>query len=284
MMSDIFHIKKLNCTYSVDKPSVLEISDLRIHQGELIFFLGASGVGKSTLIESLGLMTNTIKYTNSNDICYNSADHGLINLVKQWDKSSVELSKFRSKEFSFIFQTTNLFESVSLIDNIILPSFVEDIDTARKDAEELLKIFLPKINDYNTRLAGDLSGGQKQRLAFVRALIAESKVLFCDEPTGNLDIGNAKLLMNHLQENLQENKSTALIVSHDVRLAVQYASKIILMTKVNRPDGTSYGSVTRENQFIKTETNDWKHSDGKISSDQLIENLVQHFDNNIEDE
>ncbi|MBM72248.1 MAG: hypothetical protein CL847_05650 [Crocinitomicaceae bacterium] len=283
-MADIFHIKKLNCTYGVEKPSVLEINDLRIQQEELIFFLGASGVGKSTLIESLGLMTNTIKNSKNNDVRYNSADHGQINLVKQWDKSSVELSKFRSKEFSFIFQTTNLFESVSLIDNIILPSFVENLDAARENAERLLKIFLPKINDYHTRLAGDLSGGQKQRLAFVRALIAESTVLFCDEPTGNLDVGNAKLVLRHLQQTIKENKSTALIVSHDVRLAVQFASRIILMTKVKRPDGTSYGSITSDNQFIKTDNNNWKYSDSEISNDQLIKKLVEHFDNTIEDE
>lgn len=283
-MADIFHIKKLNCTYSVEKPYVLEISDLRIQQEELIFFLGASGVGKSTLIESLGLMTNTIKHSNTNNVFYNSSNSGLINLVKQWDKSSVDLSEFRSKEFSFIFQTTNLFESVSLIDNIILPSFVDNLDAAREEAEKLLKIFLPKIEDYNTRLAGDLSGGQKQRLAFVRALTAKSTVLFCDEPTGNLDVGNAKLVLRHLQKTIKKNKSTALIVSHDVRLAVQFASKIILMTKVERPDRTSYGSITGDNQFVKTDNNVWKYSDSKISNDQLIDKLVEHFDNNIEDE
>lgn len=283
-MNKIFQINKLSCTYSAIKPVVLEVNDLTINQGEIIFFLGASGVGKSTLIESLGLMTNTIKHTRHNEVYYTSDEDGLINLTDKWDSSSLELSNFRSNEFSFIFQTTNLFESVSLIDNVILPSFVGNIEEAREQAENLLKIFLPKIDDYHTRLAGDLSGGQKQRLAFVRALTAKSKVIFCDEPTGNLDIGNAHLVMRHLKSNINKHDSTALIVSHDIRLAVDFASKIILMTKINRADSSSYGAITKENQFERLNDNTWQSSTGTVSDTTLISMLIEHFNKNIEDE
>lgn len=284
-MSSIFEIKSLKCSYKNDQKPVLEIRDLTISEGEMLFFLGASGVGKSTLIESLGLMTDTTSHISDNTISYyTKGSNSRQNIINKWKENSKSLSSFRSEEFSFIFQSTNLFESVSLIDNIILPSFVDDKSDAEARAIELLKVFLPNINNYHTRLAGDLSGGQKQRLAFARALTTKYRVLFCDEPTGNLDFGNAGLVMSKLKEKIISEASTALIVTHDIRLAVEHASRIILMTKENRSDGSSFGFVSIENQFKKVSNNIWRTHSSEMSNAKMIKLLEDHFKNCIDDE
>ena len=118
----------------------------------------------------------------------------------------------------------------------------------------------------------------------MRALTAKSRVLFCDEPTGNLDVGNASLVMKKLQQNITEHSSTALIVSHDIHLAIKFATRIILMTKEERDDGSSFGYINKQNQFIKNKQNVWKNVEGTFSDVKLIEILASHFEDCIEDE
>ena len=111
-----------------------------------------------------------------------------------------------------------------------------------------------------------------------------SRVLFCDEPTGNLDVGNARKVMNKLRESLQNNKSTALIVSHDIHLAVEYASKIILVTKNSRSDQSTYGSIESNNQYERLGDGSWMSEDKNFTPDEFVSFLMSHFITSVGDE
>ena len=100
-----------------------------------------------------------------------------------------------------------------------------------------------------------MSGGQRQRLAFVRAIASNFTILLADEPTGNLDFANAKKLIKHLIDNVKERETTSLIVSHDIDLAVNHATKIVYIDKIenkkskNKKDHFHYGLINGENTY-----------------------------------
>jgi ABC-type multidrug transport system ATPase subunit len=153
-------------------------------------------------------------------------------------------------------------ENFTAYENICLSQMIKsdaNLSEAIDGAELLMKkVGLPKSKvDFNT-LSVNLSGGQRQRVSFVRALNTSFKILLCDEPTGNLDEVNAHELLDIVKQNLNEDK-TAIIVSHDINLALKYADKIIVITK--NPE-YNFGEVLAQNIFNKS---DWEH----ISSNEL---------------
>ena len=118
----------------------------------------------------------------------------------------------------------------------------------------------------NNRKISEMSGGQRQRLAFVRAIAGDFSVMLADEPTGNLDWFNANNLMSKLIENIKTKSSSAIIVTHDIDLAVRHANKIVLMEKkssVNNEEKLSFGLVSRESTFTKNESDQWKSLNAK---------------------
>jgi ABC-type lipoprotein export system ATPase subunit len=279
-----YKIRNLHCSYARSIAPVLIINELDVPAGEVVFFIGESGVGKSTLIESVGLMSDTIQQQNDTSLLYFKENEEL-DILKLWNKGSSALSAFRSKEYSFIFQSTNLFEDLSIIDNVIIPSFNvkgEKRSEVTSRAQGYLAQLLTNVSEseYDTKFAGALSGGQKQRLAFVRALTSPHSVIFCDEPTGNLDTGNAKRLMKMLRDRIKERKSTAMIVSHDIPLALDFADRIILMTKEITNNGETYGAIKKENQFVKQADGAWKAGERRMTRFEFHQFLEKHFENN----
>lgn len=281
-MSLLFNIKNLKCQYPGSTYPVLEIDQFEIYRGELIFFLGVSGVGKSTLIESLGLMNRTVLDTPGADLTYYRQGQP-VSLVKLWNKGSGALSAFRSEQYSFIFQSTNLFERVSLKGNAIMPALTgntnsEDLDSrARNLAEELLQNITQ--TDYEQKNAGAISGGQKQRLAFIQAMVSQHEVLFGDEPTGNLDWGNAQKVMNKLKAHIHDNQKTGLVVSHDVHLSTAFADRIVLMTGKSSSQNASIktGQILAENVFTRLGDR-WESTGGSLTSTALQQKLMSHFE------
>jgi len=243
----LFKIQNLQCAYNlIAADKVLQINELIIPKNSLTFLLGASGCGKSTLLETLGLMNNTIAGGN---ILFNPEVEGYkINLNNIWETSNQsQLNSIRKKHYSFIFQNTNLMENFTAYENVCLSGMIKE-NIAQEDAMPKAKMLMEKIklpeNEVNlTTLAVNLSGGQRQRLAFVRALNNNASVLFCDEPTGNLDEANANELFEIIKSNLHEGLS-AIVVSHDINLAVKYADQIIVITK---DIDKGYGEVKAEN-------------------------------------
>lgn len=281
-MKRLFTIRNLKCQYPGASKPVLEIDAFDVFKGELIFFLGASGVGKSTLIESLGLMNQTVAKDPRTELTYHSS-RGNYALLDLWEGDPKELAQFRSKEYSFIFQRTNLFEKVSLQSNAILPSLadVDAFSQVRLRSKALAQQLLQNVtdSDFEFKNAGALSGGQKQRLAFIQAIISPHEVLFGDEPTGNLDWGNAQKVMNTLKAHIASEERTGLIVSHDINLSLAFADRIVLMTgRSTSADGQEQiGQILEENVFAR-EAGAWKSSNGTITHGALSDKLKSHFE------
>lgn len=271
----IYNIKNLECQYANSPFPVLTVETLQIHRGQVVFIVGPSGVGKSTILETMGLMNNTIVRNPDSHIDFITDKGTKIDLSKLWDKSERVLSRFRLENLSFIFQSTNLMATLNVYENIILPSLLQGngkkvaIDKAKK----VLKKIAPDINGH--KKISEISGGERQRVAFARAILGDFAVLFADEPTGNLDKANATNLLQSLMEYLHEAKRTAVIVTHDVDLAVKHADKIVFIEKVSRENSqSSYGIIRASSCFIKKELTWTNEKDNNLISDQKFRELL----------
>ena len=243
-MDHLFEIKNLSCSY--DRSSgeaagriVLRIDNLTLPRGEKIFIVGESGIGKSTILEVLGLMNNTIVLRPETVFrFYEKAGAPPVDLLKLWETSNDRaLSAFRLRHFSFIFQNTNLMRNFTAFENIAFTRMLQgySAETSYEKASRILSdLGLPQVGQ--ERMAQELSGGQQQRLAFARAILPDFTVLFGDEPTGNLDGENASRVMELLSQKLTLLKgSSAIIVSHDMALAISFADRIIKIRKEFQP-------------------------------------------------
>lgn len=245
MKDTLFQIQDIICAYNREKP-VLKIEKLDIPQGELVFLLGVSGAGKSTLIETLALMNNTLE---SGAIYFETGKQNNLEYSELWQRNdATEIANIRKEHFSFIFQDTNLMENFTAYENICLSKMIKQ-DVGQEEVMPSAKALAEKVglpeNELNTEtLAIHLSGGQRQRLAFIRAINNDFSVIFGDEPTGNLDEKNADELLRILKSNLSE-KSAAVLVSHDIDLAIRHADRIIVITA--SPEG--YGEILQDNIF-----------------------------------
>lgn len=239
-MDKLFEIRKLKCSY--DKPYrpgqskvVLHIDDMTLPKGKKIFIVGESGIGKSTILEVLGLMNNTIVPDSETVFNFYGDDGAPIDILAMWKRGSDrELSDFRRRHFNFIFQSTNLMRNFTAYENISITRMLQGYsqeESFDRASHVLADLGLGHID--SNRMAQELSGGQQQRLAFARAIIPEFTVLFGDEPTGNLDGENALKAMELLTAKLAEYKgSSAIIVSHDMHLAVLFGDVIIKVNKL----------------------------------------------------
>lgn len=231
----MYRLKNINCSYEKSVRPVLEIDELEIDPNEVVFFVGPSGVGKSTILETLGLMNNTVLNKNDDSLFELNINNEHLDMLTIWNKNESELSKYRNDYFSFIFQENNLFQSLSGFQNAISSSMIKGASAADAFllANDVRKEILDDINldnsidDFNINA---ISGGQRQRLSFIRAIITNYNILFADEPTGNLDWLNAEILMKYLIKKMKKN-SLAIIVSHDIHLALEFADKIVYIEK-----------------------------------------------------
>ena len=250
-MQMLFEIANLRCSY--DKPYlpgqskvVLEIEHLQLPRGKKIFIVGESGIGKSTILEVLGMMNNTLVPDPSTRFLFCDKEGKQTDLRALWEKNSdEELSAFRLRHFNFIFQSTNLMRNFTAYENIAITRMLQGYaqeESFSKAAGVLADLGLGSL-DWD-RLAQELSGGQQQRLAFARAILPDFSVLFGDEPTGNLDPDNAMKAMELLSEKLtQLNGSSAVIVTHDMHLATTFADIVIKVRKVVRAEKDCHGET-----------------------------------------
>lgn len=252
-MSKLFEIANLRCSYDKkyregQSRVVLEIEHLSIPRGKKIFIVGESGIGKSTILETLGMMNNTIVPGGSTRFSFFD-DQKEVDLKNMWKKRDKVLSDFRLKHYSFIFQSTNLMKNFTAYENIAFTRMLQGysrFSCFQRTRQVLEDLGLEHVEQM--RMAQELSGGQQQRLAFARAIIPDFTVLFGDEPTGNLDAENAVRVMEILTNKLNEHEgASAIIVSHDMHLAVTFADVIVKIRKCVRPkkneddEDVSYG-------------------------------------------
>lgn len=260
----LYEIENLQCTYDknyVEGKSkiVLTIQHLQIPRGKKIFIVGESGIGKSTILEVLGMMNNTTIPNKQSKFIFFDDDNLPVDMNAMWNRGNDdELSEFRRKHFNFIFQSTNLMRNFTAYENITITRMLQGYskeEAFAKAHQVMADLGLDHIDE--TRMAQELSGGQQQRLAFARAIIPDFTVLFGDEPTGNLDADNARKAMELLSNKLNEMKgSSAIIVSHDMRLAIDFADVIIkikrcVSEKTNHyDDNTFYGLITDQSVYV----------------------------------
>jgi ABC-type lipoprotein export system ATPase subunit len=230
MENPLFIIKNLVCSYR-NGNDVLKIRELVIPRNRFVVLIGKSGSGKSTVLETLGLMNNTIK---SGDVHFYPSDKNEpLSYKNYWEPShKKEIARLRREYFSFIFQNTNLMQNFTAHENACLSQMILGVpfsEAMGKVKASMETMGLEEVLE--DRNASTLSGGQKQRLAFVRAITPEFTVLFGDEPTGNLDDDNSNELMFKLHQNITEFHRTAIIVSHNIILSEKYADMIIVLKK-----------------------------------------------------
>ena len=193
---------------------VLKGIDLSVFKGEMIAVVGASGVGKSTLLHLMGVLDRPTK----GDVFYKGE-----NIFGQTDK---KLAVFRNKNIGFVFQFHHLLPEFTALENVMMPVLIggEDRVLAGKMAEELL--FDVGLQERLHHKPGELSGGEQQRVAIARALIQSPDMLLADEPTGNLDTHTGDEVFNLLLRLNQEKGITMIIVTHNERLAGKMKRRI----------------------------------------------------------
>ncbi len=236
----LFYIEKLSCAYVENQP-VLEAKKLTIPKRKITVLLGPSGSGKSTLLETLGLMTQTVD-NKSSSIQFFPNDIDEHNLADMWaDNQEPERYHIRMQYYSFIFQSTNLMPNFSALENVGLTELIQNKPESEayfNAIESLVKNLSVTSLSYDKK-PFEFSGGERQRLAFARAINPEFTVLFGDEPTGNLDHFNSVKLMHFIREFIttQRENASAIIVSHNIPLTLDFADCIIVLSK--RENGIS---------------------------------------------
>ena len=263
MQQALFSITNLSCGYNSNR-TVLSVDALKIYSGQITFIVGKSGSGKSTMLETLGFMNNTFNSKNAKQVIFHDNKTKVeTDMVGLWPQKIANHSKFRNDHFSFIFQENNLLEHFCASDNILVPMLLagNDSKTAMDEIRHAFKeIHLPEhLMAQNTRM---LSGGQRQRISFLRALLSKKPVLFGDEPTGNLDPVTARALMTMIKDNIGNTGSSAIIVSHDLPLACNFADRIIML-KVD--EETQMGVI---GNIFEKKGQDWVNEISNESIDQ----------------
>ena len=211
-------VKNVSKTYNNKK--VLDKIDLEIKQGEIISIVGPSGAGKTTLL-------NIISTLDKPDV--NTLSKVMIDNIDVTNLNDFKLSKFRNTQIGFIFQFHELLPEFSAIENVIIPAIIkgENKESSIKKAMEILdSLGLSKVINQQP---SQLSGGEQQRVAVARALINDPKIIFADEPSGNLDSKSSELLHKLFFDLRKKHNITFVIVTHNKDLSNMTDRKLNLV-------------------------------------------------------
>ena len=213
---EIENLKKVYNPYSAYPKVALNNLSLKVDEGDFVCIMGASGSGKTTLIS---IMSTIDDATNGKIII---GDKNIATMNEN------EKSKMRKNEIGFIFQNYNLIDSLRIKDNILFSLRLNKVDQKiqLEKLNELTKML--NIEEIIDKYPSQCSGGQQQRAAIARALINDPKIIFADEPTGNLDSLNARELMEYFVKINEEKHTTIIMVTHDSFVA-SYSKKVYYM-------------------------------------------------------
>ncbi len=202
------HLKKIYRRGIEEIYAVNDIS-LDIQKGEYVSFIGPSGSGKTTLINILGCLDNPSSGKLS------IGDKEIFSEGKTL--SEKDLTKIRRELFGYIFQKFYLIPTLTVLENVLLPSTFYKKDGTENHASELLNML--GIDKRKNHLPGQLSGGEMQRVAIARALVNYPQILLADEPTGNLDSSRSHEISEILKDLNQHKELTIILVTHNMELA-----------------------------------------------------------------
>lgn len=186
---------------------ILKGVDLEVAKGEIVAIVGASGAGKSSLLNILG----TLDKPDAGQLHFNGHELSSMN--------STQLSSFRNLKIGFIFQFHHLLAEFSALENVCIPAFIAGTAKGVAEARALELLDMLGLKDRATHKPNQLSGGEQQRVAVARALINKPDMIFADEPSGNLDSANARDLHELFIRLRREFDQTFVIVTHNEDLA-----------------------------------------------------------------
>lgn len=213
----------------MNSKTALSNVSLTVHKGEFVGVMGPSGSGKTTLLNVL----SGIDHPTSGSVKIDN--HSIESLAKD------DLGVFRRQNIGFVFQDFNLLDSLTMKENIMLPMILEKVSEQKTEREVTKLLNLFQIDDIAEKYPYHVSGGQQQRAAVARAIINHPKIIFADEPTGNLDSKSAKQVMESFVTINEEREGTILFVTHDPT-AASYCNRVIFIK-----DGGIHSEIRRKN-------------------------------------
>ena len=213
------HIRKV---YRMGEEKVIALGDvsLEIQQGEIVCFLGTSGSGKSTF---LNMVAGLEKPTRGEIWIGKIPIHKL---------NEEQVTLFRQKNIGFIFQAYHLIASMTALDNVTIPLTFRGVEKPKRLKEGKAVLKAVGLQGYENRRPTQMSGGQQQRVGIARAMVGNPKILFADEPTGNLDSVTTKEVMELMISQVKANGQTLILVTHDRNIA-EYADRIVTIQDGN---------------------------------------------------
>jgi len=211
---ELIDLKKIYYTNGIATTALRGIT-LKIMDGEFVAIVGPSGSGKSTLLNMIGALDRPTE------------GRVLIDGIDINKLSDDGLAEIRNKKIGFIFQTYNLLARISVLRNVELPLIVRGTPAQVRRKKALSALEEVGLRDKAFNKPTQLSGGEQQRVAIARALVSDPKILLADEPTGNLDSANAKIIAE-LFSKLNRKGRTIVMVTHNMEMA-SYARRIIYL-------------------------------------------------------
>ena len=217
-MKTLIELKDVEKIYHVGKIEVpaLRGLNLKVKEGEFLAVLGPSGSGKSTMLSAVG--------------CLDIPTRGKIHLGDH-DIQSLEesdLAQIRGKKIGFIFQSFNLIQSLSALENVMLPMIFQNISEEERLKRAIFLLQKVGLGDRIKHKPSELSGGQMQRVAIARALANDPDLILADEPTGNLDSKTSEEILKLLKFLHEQEKKTIVMITHDLNSA-KYAGRIVYL-------------------------------------------------------
>jgi putative ABC transport system ATP-binding protein len=206
----------IGLTKSFGPTPALIAASLSVWPGEVVAVMGPSGSGKSTLLHCLAGIVSP----DGGQVVYDGSDIGAM--------SDNRRSALRRQDFGFVFQFGQLVPELTCLENVALPLRLAGV--RRKAAEEAAGTWLERleVNDIAGQRPGEVSGGQGQRVAVARALVADPKVVFADEPTGALDSLNGERVMKLLVAAAKQTRTAVVLVTHEPRVAAYSDREVIV--------------------------------------------------------
>lgn len=238
----LIEIKDLRKVYHVGTERIVALNriNLSIDKGEICCIFGTSGSGKSTLLNIMaGLEKPSLGsvFIDGEDIC---------------QMSEKKLALFRQKNIGFVFQSYNLMSTLTAVENVAMPLMFKGMSHKKREhyAKEMLKAV--QLESRMKHTPSQMSGGQQQRVGIARAFVSRPKIVFADEPTGNLDSKTTREVMEIMIDMARKHKETLIIVSHDSDIA-KYSDRII-----NLIDGNIHSDLPNESIMKPKEKNEEK--------------------------
>ncbi len=215
MLIRIENLRKVY-TSKIERLEVLKGVDLTVKEGTIISIVGESGSGKSTLLNLIG----GLDFPSGGSIVIDGID------ITEMNES--ELTDYRNRYFGFIFQFHYLLNDFTAMENVFIPLLIggQSLVAAKKRALEYLDMV--GLNSKANKFPSELSGGERQRVAVARALVIMPKIILADEPTGNLDEDNTKVIEELLFDLVKRLGRTLIVVTHDMELARRADEEYIL--------------------------------------------------------